>query len=125
MKNFILKGTMILSFILMTSFTVTESVSVADNLLGTWTYEAPDAPYEYSEGELVFSKKDGKMVGDVVIDGYKIEMENLVTKKDKVTFEVYVEGETVTIDLLVKKKSFTGTASYSEGDLEFNGKKIK
>jgi len=123
MKNLILKGSLVLTFLVMMSFTGT-NVTVGDKLfIGTWEYEAPDAPYEYQEGEIVISKKDGKLVGYASIDGYKIDLEDVKASGDKLVCEAYIEGESIVFELVFKKKSFTGTASYSEGSLPITGKK--
>jgi len=125
MKNLILKGSLVLILFVTASFLTINKDTSDMKMVGSWEYSAPDAPYEYQEGEIHFLLQDDKLVGFVSIDGYKIELEDVVVKGDNVTCEVYVEGESVTLELKFKKKSFTGTASYSEGTLEFTGKKIK
>ncbi|RLD76490.1 MAG: hypothetical protein DRJ07_16280, partial [Bacteroidetes bacterium] len=60
MKNLILKGSLVLTFLVMMSFTGIDSTVSEKIFIGTWEYEAPDAPYEYQEGEIVFAKKEGK-----------------------------------------------------------------
>ncbi len=125
MKNLFLKGSLVMILFVTASFsTINKDISDL-KMIGSWEYSAPDAPYEYQEGEMHFLMQDDKLVGFVSIDGYKIELENIVVKGDKVTCEVYVEGESVTLELTFKKKTFTGTASYSEGTLDFSGKRTK
>ena len=125
MKNLILKGLLVLILFVTASFLTINKDTSDMKMVGSWEYSAPDAPYEYQEGEIHFLMQEDKLVGFVSIDGYKIELEDVIVKGDKVTCEVYVEGESVTLELKFKKKSFTGTASYSEGTLDFSGKKIK
>lgn len=125
MKNFILKGSMLLTLLVMVSFTGVESTVNSKNIVGTWEYSAPDAPYEYQEGKIVFEMKENKLTGYVSIDGYKIEMDNVVEKKGMVTCETYIEGELINFEMMFKKDSFSGKASYSEGSLEISGTKVK
>lgn len=123
MKNLVLKASLVLTFLVMVSFTGIDNSVNTKNFIGTWEYEAPDAPYEYQEGEIVIAKKDGKLVGYASIDGYKIDLEDVVGKADKLTCEAYIEGESILFELVFKKNSFSGTASYSEGALPFSGKR--
>lgn len=125
MKNLILKGSMLLTLLVMLSFTGIESTVSSKNVVGTWEYSAPDAPYEYQEGKIVFEMKENKLTGYVSIDGYKIEMKNIVEVKGEVTCKAYIEGESVSFVILFKKESFTGKASYSEGTLEITGARVK
>ena len=123
MKNYLLKSSLVLTVLMLVSFTVIDNAKVDKSVLGTWEYEAPDAPYEYQNGELTFKMKDEKLTGVVSIDGYKMDLENLKADKNKVSGEVYIEGTSVVLDLEFQKKTFTGTATYSEGSLELSGTK--
>jgi hypothetical protein len=69
--------------------------------------------------------KENNLAGYASIDGYKIDMDNVVEKKGVVTCEAYIEGESVYFEMEFKKDSFSGKASYSEGSLEITGKKVK
>ncbi len=123
MKNLIFKGSFVLTFLVMMSFTGIDT-TVSDKIfIGFWEYEAPDAPYEYQEGEIIIAKKEGKLVGYISIDGYKIDLEDVVGKGDKLTCEAYIQGESILFELVFKKKIFEGTASYSEGSLPISGKR--
>lgn len=124
MKNLLKISMLALSFILIGSITAGNS-DINKKVLGTWEYTSEHAPYEYSEGNIILSEEDGKLVGVVVIDGYKMELSKVSEEKNKVSFELFVEGETITVEMIIKKKTFTGTASFSEGTIPFSGKKIK
>ncbi len=69
--------------------------------------------------------KENKLTGYTSIDENKIDMENLVEKKNVVTCEVYIQGETVNIEMIFKKNSFSGKVTYSQGSLEITGTKVK
>ena len=103
------------------AFTVVKTKDV----VGTWNYEAPYAPYEYSAGKLIFSENGDKLEGKIKIGEYEIEMRNVKSEGEDVSFGAYVEGEYVTIKITVAKDKFKGTASYSEGSLEVTGDKEK
>ena len=125
MKNSVLKGVLILSVFALMSFTLSEEKGASKHIYGTWEYEALDAPYEYQEGLIVFEKVDGKTTGYASIEGYKIPLENIKVNGNKLNCETYIEGESVYFEIEFKKETFKGTASYSEGELEFTGKKVK
>jgi len=95
----------------------------AKDVVGTWNYEAPYAPYEYSKGKLVFTENGDKVEGKIKIGSYEIEMRNVKLEGENISFGAYVEGEYVSIKMKVDKKKFTGTASYSEGTIDVTGEK--
>ena len=97
----------------------------AKDVVGTWNYEAPYAPYEYSTGKLIFSENDDKVEGKIKIGEYEIDMRNVKVEGDNVSFGAYIEGEYVSIKFTMEKTKFTGTASYSEGTMEVTGEKEK
>ncbi len=92
-------------------------------LEGTWKYQAPDAPYEYSEGQFTFVKKDGKLHGIAKVNYATVELEDLKVTDKKISFTVYVEGEYVEINLDLKGDKLAGQASYSEGALDITATK--
>ncbi|MEN8124943.1 MAG: hypothetical protein ABFR32_07395 [Bacteroidota bacterium] len=124
MKNLVLLSTLILTFVLLSGFNSIDSSKKYKKLIGTWNYEALDAPYQYQKGKFVFTNEDNKLVGYVMINEYKTELEDIVVIKKNVTFKVNVEGEMVTFNMNYKKKSMEGTATYSGGSLGITGIKI-
>ncbi len=92
-------------------------------VVGTWNYEAPSAPYEYSKGQLIFTEVDSKLDGKIKIGNYEMPMRNVKLEGNNLEFGTYMEGEYISIKLKVDKKAFTGTASYSEGTVELKGTK--
>ena len=123
MKNLIFKGSAILILFVLTSYTTTEDVIKTKNIIGTWEYSVPDAPYQYQKGTIIFEDKEGDLTGYFLIDGFKAQLRNLKSLKRNVTFEAYIQGTTVSFDLTFKKKSFLGSATYSEGTLDISGHK--
>jgi len=91
---------------------------------GTWTYEASDAPYEYSKGDIVVAK-DGKdfTVQIELGEYYKMKGSSVSYENNDLSFKIDIEGEIVTIKATVGKESMEGTASYSEGTIPITAKK--
>ena len=99
-----------------------EAATAAD-AVGTWKYNAPDAPYEYSSGKIIIAKEDGKLTGTIKIDYYSIEAEDVKLDNNTLSFGAYIEGEYVQIKVDIDGKKFSGQATYSEGALPVSGEK--
>jgi hypothetical protein len=105
------------------SFTTVNAQKKVDPV-GTWSYEAEYAPYEYSSGDIVVSKEKQEYKVELQLgEYYKIKASNVEYKDNVLSFNVYVEGESVSVKTTLEKDSHAGTASYSEGTLEVTGKK--
>ena len=124
MKNSVVKYGIVLGLFL-AIYAGVAMASTPKDVVGTWSYEAPYAPYEYSSGKLVFTEKDGKLEGVIKIGEYAIDMRNVKLDGETLSFGAYVEGEYVSIKATIKKTELIGTASYSEGSIEVKGKKGK
>ena len=86
--------------------------------IGTWSFQAPDAPWGYHKGDLVIDKKDGKYITAIVFDQYnKVEGTDVVINGNKVSFNISLEGEIVVFMGVIENDKFTGKANYSEGEL--------
>ena len=94
--------------------------------VGTWSFNAPDAAYEYSSGDFVIGKEGKEYTAKIVYgESYEIKGQNVVLEKDQLTFKVYIEGEPINIKGTVTKETINGTATYSEGTISFKAEKKK
>ena len=125
MKSLSAKNGIVLGLLMVMFVGSTFAAVKTKDLVGSWNYEAPSAPYEYSSGKLIFSEDGEKLNGKIVIGQYEIEMRNVKIEGDEVKFGAYIEGEYISLTMTPKNNSFTGTANYSEGSLEVTGKKEK
>lgn len=125
MKKIALKSLILLTVVVLSSFTVTESFMGVKKILGEWDYAIPDAPYEYQKGVLVLKKIDGELSGEMVIGGQGSPMEEMVYEKNNLKAKMNVQGETVRFNLNFTKKTLEGTVSYSQGSLDITGTKKK
>ncbi len=123
MKNVAFKSFLLLSIIVLSSFAVKDSFVGVKKILGEWEYSIPDAPYEYQKGVLVLKKVDGALVGEVLIGGQGMPLEDVAYEKNVLTAKMDVQGETVRYKLNFTKKSFEGIVSYSQGTLDMKGTK--
>jgi hypothetical protein len=94
--------------------------------VGTWSFNAPDAAYEYSSGDIVIGKEGKEYTAKIVYgESYEIKGQNVVLEKDQLTFKVYIEGEPINIKGTVTKETINGTATYSEGTISFKAERKK
>ena len=125
MKRLLISGSagLIILFALMVNVA---TVSAKDkDVVGTWDYSAPNAPYEYSKGQIIITKGEDKLEGVVNIDGYEMKLNSVKVEDDVLSFSLYVEGEYVSVKLTIKEDALEGKASTSEGLLEVTGKRAK
>jgi len=125
MKKLFLISTLLVTFVLLTGFDKTESFKKYRKLVGTWEYEAKDAPYEYQKGQFVFEMGSDDLTGYAKIGTAQVKMENIAVKKNNVSFKCNVQGQFVDIDLVIKKKSFIGSAVSQGGAMPLTGIKLK
>jgi hypothetical protein len=111
---------------LIASVSTTLSAQKKVNPVGTWTYQADQAPYEYNSGEIVIAK-DGKdyTVKIVLGEYYELKASSVTYEKNELSFRIYVEGESVSVKGTVGKETIEGTASYSEGTIPIAAKRKK
>ena len=115
----------LLMVVLAASFTSVNAQKKVDPV-GTWSYEADQAPYEYSSGDIVVSKEGKDLKVEIQLgEYYKIKAEKVVYDKNVLSFDVYIEGESVSIKVNMEKESFEGKASYTDGTIPITGKKKK
>jgi len=123
MKNVALRSLILLSIIVLSSFTVVDSFMGVRKILGEWDYSIPDAPYEYQKGVLVLKKTDGVLSGEMIMGGQGSPMEEVVYEKNNLKAVMNVQGETVRFNINFTKKTLEGTVSYSQGSLDIKGTK--
>ncbi|MGB5322111.1 hypothetical protein [Lutimonas sp.] len=123
MKNVALRSLVLVSIVVLSSFTMVDSFMGVKKILGEWDYSIPDAPYEYQKGVLVLKKIDGVLSGEMIMGGQGSPMEEIVYKKNNLKAVMNVQGEIVNFDLNFTKKTLEGTVSYSQGTLEMKGTK--
>jgi hypothetical protein len=124
-----MKKLMILTFLFVI---VIGSVNVASaqgkkELVGSWKYEVPSAPYGYEKGTLVFAEKEGKLVGEVKFaDGYKIDMKDVAIEEGGVVkCGLYVDYEYVSVKAKIEGTKMTGTVNTPEGEMKITAEKQK
>ncbi|MFC2126048.1 hypothetical protein ACFLU5_14695 [Bacteroidota bacterium] len=125
MKDFFLKSGIALVFLFAVMANVQGVETKGAKVAGTWNYSAPDAPYEYSRGQIILTENGDKLEGKVDIDGNEMKLNNIKLEKDLLTCSLYVEGEYVSVKITFKKNKFEGTANTPEGTITLTGERAK
>jgi len=94
-----------------------------DELVGYWNYSVPNAPYEYSKGDLLINKEKDSFTVKIILPAGSMNAENVVVQGNEITFEVYVEGALVTVALEAQGDTISGFAETPEGTLQIKGTK--
>lgn len=79
-------------------------------VVGDWTYSAPDAPYGYDTGVMSIKQADGKLTGEVNIQGSIIKIDEIKQTGDTYTCTVFVDGYLLEVKLKQKGETLEGTA---------------
>lgn len=124
-KTFLSNLFMVVSLVLIAS-----GNSFAENkskgITGTWHFKAPDAPYEYSEGNIIIEKFKDSYKFVIAFDEYnKLEAYDVEVKGKEISCKINTEGEVIYIKSTVNKDTMESVASYSEGTVSFTATKKK
>ncbi len=123
-----MKKLMILALVVLAVMGSVNVSLAADNkdIVGSWKYEVPSAPYGYEKGTLIFTEKEGKLVGEVKFaDGYKIEMKNVTYENGELKGGLYVDYEYVSVKAKIEGNKMTGTTNTPEGEMKLTAEKQK
>lgn len=101
------------------------SANEFEKLIGTWNYKVEYAPEGYDKGQMVFTMKEGKPAGEVKLEGYSIQVKNLVFAEGEYKFGVETEYGYIPITIKVDGDKLTGKASTPDGDLPIAASKVK
>lgn len=97
------------------------------NPIGTWTFSAPDAPYDYQTGDFVITKEKKVLKVKIVFnESYKMDATKVKFEKNELSFQVLVDDENVYIKgKFNDKEEFVGKAMTSMGDMPLKAKRKK
>ena len=97
-----------------------------DSVKGTWEYQVPSAPYEYSSGQFIVGEADGEPVVTVkFMDGTEIKGEHVKFEKDSFLFGVYINYDYVKVSCKIAGDKLTGEVDSPEGLMKLSAEKKK
>ncbi len=98
-------------------------VLAKDTFVGGWAYTLQGAPEGYEKGFLLVLKEDKTYKAQVQVGGTTFLAENIVVKKNTMTFHVMVEGQKVMVALTASGSKLSGTSTTAEGVFQITGEK--
>lgn len=101
------------------------SANELGKLVGAWKYNVEYAPEGYDKGQMVFTLKEGKVTGEVKIEGYSIPVKNLIFADGEFKFGVEIDYGYIPITVKLDGDKLTGKANTPDGDMPIKGTKIK
>lgn len=122
MKKVNVQKTLKTIFIL-TLFMTMQSFATSKSVEGTWLYEAPTAPYEYTKGEIVIKKEKGEYNSEIKFKYNTISISSVTVEENNVIMKFYVEGELIKVNLIIDGDTFVGSSNTPEGTLKLTGKR--
>lgn len=94
-------------------------------LVGTWNYKVEWAPEGYDKGQMIFSLKDGKVAGEIKLQGYTIQVKNPEYVEGQYKFGVEIDYVYIPITLNLEGDTLKGRANTPEGNLPIMATKAK
>ncbi len=112
-------------FILFLGLILAGNAKGADPLLGSWTFTASQAPWEYSQGMLIIELNDDKApAGKLVFrNNYEVPLTRISEQEKKYTLVSNIEGYTITTVVELKNDTLTGIARTPDGNIPFSAKR--
>jgi hypothetical protein len=123
MNRIIASAAVVMLLFVSMSFSADEFAFGVKKFVGDWEYEAPNAPYGYQNGLISLTKEKKALKGTISIGSYSSDLDEIVTKKNKLNGVVIVEGERVELELNFDKDTFEGIAKSSQGNIPMTGKR--
>lgn len=117
--------TMLLTLILMAGLSLQAFMTDPKEVdpTGTWSFTAPNAPEGYGAGDIQVTKTESQYKVTLKFGEYAITAMGVKYEKNILTFQVYLEGEYINIKATFSPDGVKGSASYSEGQVDFTAKK--
>lgn len=116
-----------ISFLLLT-FLIIALVAATDidenGITGSWTFEVPEAPWEYNNGKMIFTIVDEELNGKIKFhNGRELTIPSVTVGENRITFVVYVEGYRVETHLTMDGDTLSGFVETPEGILDMHAER--
>ncbi len=117
-----LSAAILLSFFLMANLHAEE-----DPLLGSWSFEVAQAPWEYSKGKVIFETGEENLITAKVLfdSGRQLSVREVLYEDGEVRFQTMVDGYRVNSVFILEDDSLTGHVETVEGNMDFKASREK
>jgi hypothetical protein len=94
-------------------------------LVGSWEFNIPQAPWEYSKGKIVIDlNQEGLPAGKIVFEsGYELTMAKIIQEDEKVIFESYIQGYSIRTIVGIEDDIMKGYTETPDGNIPFLAKR--
>ena len=102
------------------------NVNAANPLLGSWTFTASQAPWEYSQGMLIIELNEDKVpAGKLVFrNRQEVPVSRITSAENKYTLAFTIEGYSITTTVEVRNDTLTGITRTPDGTIPFTAKRF-
>ena len=94
--------------------------SIDKSIVGSWSFTANSAPWEYNSGTIVFEENKDAIEGKIVFHtGREVAINSISQEEEEITFDIVVDGYDARIVFTVKENEISGHAMTIEGNMPF------
>jgi hypothetical protein len=96
-----------------------------ESIIGSWAFEVPQAPWEYSKGKITFERtEDNIIIGKAVFNtGRELSIDEVTAEGGEVTFVTNVDGYRVTAVFTLDGDELAGHVQTDEGNMDFSAER--
>jgi hypothetical protein len=114
---------LVIAVLLILPFAINAQASDNKQVIGTWEYSAPSAPYPYDTGEIIIKAKGDALAGEIVIDGTSIPCSKVKFENNELSVRFEIEYDYVAVKLKLVDGKLEGKADSPEGYIPLTAKK--
>ena len=103
--------------------TTGKTLLAKDSFVGGWSYTLQGAPEGYEKGFLLVLKEGKAYKAQVQVGKATFMANEIVIKKNTMTFHIVVEGQKVMVALTANGSKLSGTTTTDEGVFQVTGEK--
>lgn len=102
-----------------------QSKTDVKNILGEWTYSAPDAPYGYENGKVNLAQEKGKLLAKVNIQGNILIVKDFTITENMYKATFFLDGAYVCLTFKEDGNVLKGEATAEGMEIPVTFKRIK
>jgi hypothetical protein len=114
---------LVIAVLLILPFALNAEASDNKQVVGTWEYSAPSAPYPYDTGQIIIKEKDNALAGEIVIDGTSMPCSKVKFENNELNVRFDIEYDYVAVKLKLVNGKLEGKADSPEGYIPLTAKK--
>ena len=94
--------------------------AIDSSIVGSWSFTANSAPWEYNSGKIVFEEIEDTIEGKIVFHtGREVSIDRISQDDEEITFDIVVDGYDARIVFTIEENVISGHAMTIEGNMPF------